>query len=156
MTVLWIVKLHGLMFHPERAAWKRQERFLRKWNTYKCLPEVLWFWRYTSLNVNWFYKWDYGSLWYFFLPYDWLESNNSFPNELKERRINCHFPKHVLSFSWTSWSNWFLSSSSWAMQSSQNVALHFVLSILTWGSDCSALIPFDNKCLFWTPLSRVK
>lgn len=71
-----------------------------------------------------------------FLPYDWLESNNSFPHELKERIINCHFPKHVLSFSWVCWPNWFLSSSSWDMQSPQNVALHFVLKPLNLSSDC--------------------
>lgn len=53
---------------------------------------------YTSLNVIDSTNGTVGVCVIFFLPYDWLESNNSFPNELKER-INCHFPKHVLSFS---------------------------------------------------------
>lgn len=54
---------------------------------------------YTSFNVIDSTNGTVGVCVIFFLPYDWLESNNSFPNELKERRINCHFPKHVLSFS---------------------------------------------------------
>lgn len=33
----------------QRAAWLRQERFLRKWNTYKCLPKIFWFWSCTQV-----------------------------------------------------------------------------------------------------------
>lgn len=54
---------------------------------------------YTSLNVIDSTNGTMGVCVIHFLPYDWLENNNSFPNELKERRINCHFPKHALSFS---------------------------------------------------------
>lgn len=50
---------------------------------------------YTSLNVINSTNGTMGVCVIIFLPYDWLESSNSFPNELKERRINCHFPKNV-------------------------------------------------------------
>lgn len=41
----------------------------------------------------------------FFLPYNWLESNNSFLMSWRKEEINCHFPKRVLSFNWACWSN---------------------------------------------------
>lgn len=54
---------------------------------------------YTSLNVIDSTNGTMGICVILILPYDWLETNDTFPNKLKERRINCHFPKYVFSFS---------------------------------------------------------
>lgn len=49
---------------------------------------------YTSLNIIDSTNGTVGVCVIIFLPYDWVESNNPFHNELKERRINHHFSKH--------------------------------------------------------------
>lgn len=70
-----------------------------------------------------------------------------------ERRINCHFPKHVLSFSWASWSNYLVPL---GHAVSSQCGLTFCPHHFNLRFRLLALTPFDNKCMFWTPISYVK
>lgn len=96
------------MFHLYGSPAEKTKRFLSKWDTYKCLPSVCWFW---SLNVIDSTNGTVGvCCLFFFLPYDWLESNNPLHRELNEGEKNKSSlsQTHFLSFSRACWSNWFL------------------------------------------------
>lgn len=86
MTLVWILRLQGLVFHPESCLTEARETFLRKWNTYKPYQKSSGFEGIQVLLLIDSTNAIMGVCVILFLPYDWLESNHSFPNELKERK----------------------------------------------------------------------
>lgn len=94
VTLLWIGKL-AEGFHLKGSPTEEAERCLRKWSPYKCSQNPFCCWSLILVLMELTLQTGLCEFVLYFLPSDWFESNNPFLNELKERRINHHFPKHT-------------------------------------------------------------